>query len=662
MTILQALEADSGAPVRRFRVRVIKAGASGNRNFYPDEVLREAVPLFQGARVIVKDDATHLAGKGKDPRAIVGRITEPVFVPGTGQDMGAIEAVMEVIDPADPMVVKIREAVLAGMGDVFGLSIDARAIGRRDGNLIRAQKFTRVNSVDLIVEPGAGGRVLDVIEAAPEENTVDRAKVISLLQKKHAHVLAGRDVAAMSDQDLEVALTEALADGPGAAGAGDAAPVHLTEAQVQQRIDGAVQRAEARQAMRVRVQRSSLPETGQARVITLLEAAGTFDDAATDKAIADEAAYLAPLSAGGRVHGLGALARITTGETRQDKVRSMLEAFFDPKHKDHGAARSIRAIYTEITGDADVTGRLDRCDEMWMREALGSTTLSYAFADVINKAMVAQYRGATEYGGWRPVASVVSVGDFKTQHRVRWGGYGDLPVVAESAAYQPLASPTDEEATYKVAKRGGLESITIEAVKNDDVGLIQSIPVRMGRSAARTLAKFVFDFLRNPPVIYDTKALFHVDHGNLLSLALSAEGSWAAARLAMLKQTEKDSGDRIGISPRYLVVPSDLEQAAYDLFRRDVNNDATFEQSLKPTILPVWYWTDANDWCAVANPLDCPGIEIGFLDGRQEPEVWVQDQPTVGSMFSNDTMTYKVRHIYGGTVVDFRGLLKSVVA
>jgi hypothetical protein len=188
-----------------------------------------------------------------------------------------------------------------------------------------------------------------------------------------------------------------------------------------------------------------------------------------------------------------------------------------------------------------------------------------------------------------------------------------------------------------------------------------TIPVKMGRAAARTLAKFVFDFLRANGAIYDGKALFHADHGNLFTGALDAT-TFAAHRLAMMKQAEADSADRLGIGPSFLIVPVDQQEAASNLFNRTTNNDKTFIQSLTPTIIPVWYWTDANDWCTAANPLDIPGLEIGFLDGQQEPDMFVQDMPAVGSLFSNDQLTYKIRHIYGGAVTDFRGFTKAVVA
>jgi hypothetical protein len=78
-------------------------------------------------------------------------------------------------------------------------------------------------------------------------------------------------------------------------------------------------------------------------------------------------------------------------------------------------------------------------------------------------------------------------------------------------------------------------------------------------------------------------------------------------------------------------------------------------------VLAVWYWQDANDWAMAADSNDVESIEVGFLDGNEEPELFVNDSPNSGSMFSNDQLTWKIRHIYGGAVKDYRGLYKSVV-
>jgi hypothetical protein len=307
-----------------------------------------------------------------------------------------------------------------------------------------------------------------------------------------------------------------------------------------------------------------------------------------------------------------------------------------------------------------VTGHLRDCDESLMREALSAGTFANVLGDSMTRRLLADYRLASPYDVWRRIATVVPVNDFRTQERTRFGGYGDLPAVAERGTYNALTSPTDEKATYAVSKRGGTESVSLEMIKNDDVGTIRQIPIKLSRAGKRTLAKFVLDFFVDNPVIYDGVALFHATHGNLGTAALD-KTSYAAGRLAMLKQTERDSNDRLGIGPRDLWVSADGEEGAADIFRRNTENDRTFIQSLSPNIIPVWYWTDPNDWMMSADPLDVPTMEVGFLDGNEEPELFVQDSPTVGSMFNDDTLTWKIRHIYGGNLTDFRGVYKGVV-
>jgi len=71
---------------------------------------------------------------------------------------------------------------------------------------------------------------------------------------------------------------------------------------------------------------------------------------------------------------------------------------------------------------------------------------------------------------------------------------------------------------------------------------------------------------------------------------------------------------------------------------------------------------DENNYYLTAAPSQVEGIEIGFLNGKEEPEILVQDNPVMGNVFVYDTIRYKVRHEYGGCVVDYRGLAGSIVA
>ena len=58
-TFLEALETtEKGA--KRFKIRVISAGVSKNGNYYSPAALREAAPLFDGVRVLVRSDEDHI--------------------------------------------------------------------------------------------------------------------------------------------------------------------------------------------------------------------------------------------------------------------------------------------------------------------------------------------------------------------------------------------------------------------------------------------------------------------------------------------------------------------------------------------------------------------------------------------------------------------------
>ena len=122
--------------------------------------------------------------------------------------------------------------------------------------------------------------------------------------------------------------------------------------------------------------------------------------------------------------------------------------------------------------------------------------------------MVAMYNTDDLYSVWRQFTRTVPVADFRTQRRVRVGGYGEMPTVAEGDVYLSLASPGDEEATYAISKRGGTEDITLEMIANDDVSAVRAVPEKLARAAKRTLSKFALDFLKDNAAIYDGDALF----------------------------------------------------------------------------------------------------------------------------------------------------------
>ena len=369
--------------------------------------------------------------------------------------------------------------------------------------------------------------------------------------------------------------------------------------------------------------------------------------------------------------------RVTITADALDKKRDRLYRSMC-RDWEHGYT-SIKEAFLDITGErmqpgilfgagaTDFAHRVIR--ESWApsmvpgraTEALTTGSWGEILGDSIRRRLLDVY-SIGRFADWRKVVSIVPLADFRTNRRVRMAGYGDLPTVNESAPYQLLTSPSDEEATYSPAKKGGIESITYETVMNDDLGAVARIPEALGRSAASTLYRYVFiSLLTGNPTIYDSVALFHASHSNTTAVALGDTGL-GTLRQKMRDQAEYGVDTRpIGLVPDILIVPNELEALAWQLTNAErqvpssvgASDIPNFHQN-KYQVIVVDELSDANDWFAMASPAQAPGIELGFLNGAVNPELFVDDDPRTGSMFSSDKVTWKIRHIYGGAVVDYR--------
>lgn len=651
-TLIEARPIEGQA--NRYLVRVIRAGVSGNNVDYPPAVLREAVPLFNGCRVFSKSDEEHIAGGGKAVANLIGRLIEAVWV----EAEQAIHAILEVLETA-PIAAHLREAVARGMTDLFGLSIDVAGKQKRRGRLIEAVSFTKVNSVDLIVEPGADGRVIRFAEAqasVQESENMFRAQMIEALKRLNPQAVA--EIDALDDATLMSRYTEAMRVGTGSA------PVAgIAADEVRRMIEASNATNAARSYAVSTINASTLPGPAKTRLITRFVEAQTVTPAEVDAAIRSEGEYLAQFVESGRVQ----LGDFVPGADQADKTKQRLVDLFDPTKP----ARSFREAYCDITGDRLVTGMVQSCDMRRMRESLGymqgrfaeaitSATFAYAMVDAIQVAMQRAYANNQTWSDWMWLCDVVPVTDFRTNHRPQIGGYGNLPAVAQSADYAALTSPGDFDATYAATKRGGIETITLETIANDNVGLLRRIPLGLSTAAARTLYEFVYGFLLTNANAPDGTALIHADHANIGTTALAA-ASWSAARLRLLKQTELSSTKRLNLRGRHIAVPPELEETASDLFKQNTENEANFRKQNTPEIHVIGHATDANNWYLTADKADQPLLEIGFY-GSETPELFTQDMPNVGSLFSADKITMKVRHIYGGNILDHRGFDGSIVA
>jgi hypothetical protein len=363
------------------------------------------------------------------------------------------------------------------------------------------------------------------------------------------------------------------------------------------------------------------------------------------------------------------LGQVTQVRAPLERVTLAFEALMGlgdtAAHRSAPRLSGIRELYDLLTGDYERHG-LFRAERVTLANASTSTMVNVV-ADVLNKALLRAYESRSKW--WAPI---VHEEDFASMRDAKWitlGGFSDLDTVDEGDPYTEKTWDDNAEVGAFV-KKGNYIGISMEMIDRDDVAAVRAIPRKLAFAAQRTLSTAVAElFTANGgvgPTLSDEEALFDAEaHHNLGTAALSAE-EWDVVIQAMFKQTELHSDKRLGIRPRYCLVPIELEKDALEIFTTDILDGV--EAVLRPnvrrmadSVITVPEWTDDANWAAVADPSDLEGVCIGYRYGRA-PEIFVADSQVLGSMFTNDEMRIKCRFVYSVGIGDYRAMYKENVA
>ncbi len=641
---------------RVFRVEIIRAGESKNGRNYPKHVLHKACGLYEGAKAF-DHHRTQEELRSSTINGLVGHYRN-VKTTESGLE-GDLHLLPSAIHTAEALDASIK-AQDAGLAPLVGISHDAMTVlgpaTNRNGRRVQeAVAITQVNSADVVADPAAGGKATRVlaggIQTDPEQEEID---VTVTLESMLA--------------TLSTATDEQLAAAGLSKRSTEAAPTPVTEAAPV--ADGKMAKTEFLAGLMVerKTEAAGLPRAMAVQLVDALPERITESDVDAQISMLKGAMGLVERA------GLAPTMNVQVTQESMDKKKAAMDAFFEGQGEGY---RSFREMFIDVTGIRGPRTVDEDFNRVMLRECIGrsggfdsairstesvtTATFDQLLGDSITRRLVAEY-ALPGTDNWRLiVSSTPPVNDFRTQRIGRMGGYGVLPAVLQGQPYQPLTTPADEEATYALTKRGGTEDLTLESIANDDVRAIQQIPRKLGRSAAITLHRFVWDMLRtNATCTYDSTALFHANHTNTDAAALN-DANLAVGRRKMREQAAYgDSVDVLDIVPNLLVVPPELEQTGWELVTSAVkitsNADATIPNlHNQMRVLVLSDLSDSNDWFLVADPNAVPTIEVGFYRGQQTPELFTQADPNVGSMFNNDSLVYKIRHIYSGTILDHRG-------
>ncbi len=367
-----------------------------------------------------------------------------------------------------------------------------------------------------------------------------------------------------------------------------------------------------------------------------------------------------------------------------------IENWVEQKRPSFNKTLKLSNWYYRLTGggnerDGDFAG-MGIMSPRALEANLTTSSLSTIVKNTVNILLAAEYGLRQQW--WDPIVEQEDVDTIDETTLARLFGVSQLDIVTEGSPYTELTW-ADEEETATFFKRGNYLEITIETFLRDKLNRLSQLPILLADSWFNTVGAAVANVFTNNsdigPTLSDSGALFNntaatsaQGHANLLTAAFSST-AYQAVVTAMKRQTNQPLGvgEVLGNinRPEFVLHPIDLEVAVIELLTSELvpgnadNNKNPFKGSYIPIEVPNW--TDTNNWATLAKPMGRSPIYLIWLRGRRTPELFTADNETQGSMFTNDTIRYKVRKFMAemevgseksAAVADWRSLHKNNVA
>jgi hypothetical protein len=331
----------------------------------------------------------------------------------------------------------------------------------------------------------------------------------------------------------------------------------------------------------------------------------------------------------------------------------------------------------------------DRYAALTFQENMSTSDFANLFGDVLDRQILAKYVSAPVQ--WTQLARRGMVRDFRTVKRFTLdGGEAVLGAVKQLSEY-PAAGLTDGAYSYSVGKYGRRIPLSWEDLINDDLDAFRSIPDRLGNAARRSEEKFVTGLYAAST---GPNATFFAS-GNKNLVASGGSSALQAAFTLLASQVDTDGapiyidGVTLVVPPALTVVANNILNAteiwtavgsggaASDAGRQDQLRAANWMANKVKVIsnpwLPIITTTGtlgSTAWYLFADPtVGRPAMEIGFLTGHETPELFQKSpnamrvgggavSPEDGD-YDTDAVEWKLRHVFGGTLMDPKSAVAS---
>jgi len=246
-----------------------------------------------------------------------------------------------------------------------------------------------------------------------------------------------------------------------------------------------------------------------------------------------------------------------------------------------------------------------------------------------------------------------------------------MPEVLEKENYKGKDMKDVLKKQYGLKKWGLIYSCSWEAWVNDNLDEIKQVPNKLMRSAIRR--KII-----NISALYENNLVFFNAANANIGAGVVNEANVEIGIETMAAQTGLD-GEPIYTIPKYLVVGTDQIHAG----KRIVADFQAIVSAINKNTMPLNYDLEllvdpripvgTNRWYLFADPNELPALQMLFLKGHKEPELFIREsdqrritelagmggKDAFGGTFTNDDIEFKGRDIHNEVTYDHRGAYMS---
>ncbi|MFV0400989.1 MAG: hypothetical protein ACK5LX_10280 [Oscillospiraceae bacterium] len=294
---------------------------------------------------------------------------------------------------------------------------------------------------------------------------------------------------------------------------------------------------------------------------------------------------------------------------------------------------------------------------------------SAAFPAILDNAVNKSYvQGYQTYPATFEIwTSKGQLSDFKPSRAYTLGNAGEFLLVPEGGEIKHDATATHARPDRQLKTWGRQFALTREAIYNDDISLVTTIPARYASAARRTVNRQVYNILASNPVIFDGTTLFSVAHGNLITPGTAPSLASLEAAMNRLALMKNEDGEMIYAVPKYIIVPVGLG----NLFRQIIGSvtisvetggiissqsNPMYGRGLEIVEDPMFNTLNGNgaiEWYLSADKSSVPTIQVDYLNGNEIPTIRRMEYP------SQLGYIWDIILDWGITVMDYRGIIKN---